>query len=175
MHLHVHVSLRIRADMHLLLCIGVVVSVSCWRYSIESIDVNLAQAPENASLAEFLHAYPDNYMTRDLCGESTWKLPKWAINDFHRECATRRLDSVFSVVLVTEREEMWEPLLRKELGWTSFPNGDGSAKHERGDGPTSAEEEVASTPNAAQIIETIEAMHVHDMRVYEHALRMHSK
>lgn len=114
-------------------------------------------------------------MTRDLCGETTWKLPKFAISDFHRECATRRLDTVFSVVLATEREEMWEPLLRKELGWTSFPNGggDGSAKHERGDGPTIAEREIRALPDAAHIVETLEAMHVHDMRIYEHALRMH--
>ena len=33
---------------------------------------------------------------------------------------------------------------------------------------------IVSLPDAADIMATLEAMHVHDMRVYEHALRMNT-
>ena len=85
-------------------------------------ECNNYRAPYNASLLSFLEHYPDNYVTRDLCGRHTMNnVPKWGINEFHYECAVRRLQFIFSVVLVAEMEYEWPVTLEKTLGWKRFP------------------------------------------------------
>ena len=118
-------------------------------------------------------------MVRDICGESAMRTPKWGIRDFHLECAKRRLDVVFSVVLVAEAEGSWPSLLGSVLGWTHFPERGGerggepggedapgkSTRHSREGGATVADDEISDPA----LREAMDAMHAYDMMLYEYA------
>ena len=125
------------------------------------------KAPRNASLSSFLESYPDNYMVRDICGVSAMRVPKWGIRAFHLECAKRRLDVVFSVVLIAESEGDWRSRLSVELGWTRFPQADGTdpTRHSREGGSTVAGNEIVDP----ELLATMEELHSFDMLLYEYA------
>mmetsp|Transcript_13089 Transcript_13089/g.47770 ORF Transcript_13089/g.47770 Transcript_13089/m.47770 type:complete len:515 (+) Transcript_13089:1092-2636(+) len=136
-------------------------------------DCHLYEQRANASLVEWLEAYPDNFMTRAFCGGSVmYDVPHLQLNESHLECAKRRL-ATFAPILILERPERLQ-LMQESLGWRTrdvwqnamlTPGGSDPRQTKPGD----VESSSALASLTEEELKMLRRTHQLDMRLYKYA------
>jgi hypothetical protein len=126
-------------------------------------------APSNATFEEWLDWYPDNWMTRELAGNealyrknSQGRPGALTADDILK--AKQRLH-YFAAILIMERPEESELLLKNLFGWKVVDLDSHRAGSIRN---SSAEKELDSA-----VFQKVYAMNTHDIDIYNYALELH--
>ena len=135
----------------------------CRAYSIEG-------AAGSVSLEDWLEAYPSDWMTRTMLGQS-WvqEHAKKAIGASEFEAAKRRLE-LFNAVLISESLEEGMEVLEELFGLTGLSRAisrtsrSGAGANVSKGGRTNAQEELAP-----EILDRLRQKNVWDQKLYEHA------
>jgi len=129
------------------------------------------QAPANATLQEWLHMYPDNWMTRELAG--TKVLFRRDAHGFPAPLTSEDLATakqrlrMFSAVLIMERWDSSMKLMEQLFHWKDVDYIGHRAGSRR---DTAAEVELVGQPEVLKILRDRNRM---DIDLYQYALQMH--
>lgn len=123
-------------------------------------------APRNASLEEWIEAFPDNWVTRELLGRSVlydWRRRPLALSDL--VAAQIRLHA-FAAVLLLERPGSSMALMQRAFGWKHVGWDERRAGSKR---DSHAEAELPPP-----LLERLRQRHALDLRLYEYAQTLHA-
>lgn len=126
-------------------------------------------APHNATLDEWIEAFPSDFQTRSLLGRRyLYSRAPLTAEDFAD--AVERL-RYFSAVLLLERFDESLELLRRRLGWRGVGDGDEAPSQVRAGSRrgTRAEDELQDRPH---LLARLMERHVWDRALYDEAVRL---
>jgi len=129
-------------------------------------------APANATFQQWLHWYPDNWMTRELAGnEALYRKDAQGrpgpLTPADVLKAKQRLH-YFAAVLIMERPEESEILLRNVFGWKEIDLDGYRAGSNRN---SSANKELAG--KQPKLFQRLKEMNKYDTEIYNYALQLH--
>ena len=129
-------------------------------------------APPNATLGQWLAAYPSSWMTRELVGRTALYRGGGHLPLTHADLrlAQQRLH-YFAAVLLLERPESSMRLLQAAFGWREV----GWSKHRAGSRLSGGNSTAAAELAAAGVLQEVQRRHALDLELYEYAEALHAK